>query len=94
MCVNICCNIQIGSFTMAVCARAMNKPVYALAESIKFITQYPLNQHDVPDVFKVFRFAILYYFNIHFYSIRIQCWHLADRWTMNIRWLIIHHPNI
>lgn len=30
----------------------MNKPVYVLAESIKFVKEYPLNQSDIPNKFK------------------------------------------
>lgn len=43
---------KIGTFPIAVCARAMNKPVYVLAESFKFVRLYPLNQQDVPNEFK------------------------------------------
>lgn len=28
---------RLGSYTLAVCAKARNKPVYVLAESVKFI---------------------------------------------------------
>ena len=38
---------------MAVCAKEMNKPFYVVAESFKFTRIYPLNQHDVPNEFKV-----------------------------------------
>ena len=38
---------------MAVCAKAQNKPFYAVAESFKFVRLFPLNQQDVPDKFKV-----------------------------------------
>jgi translation initiation factor eIF-2B subunit alpha len=38
---------------MSVCAKALNKPVYVLTESIKFVKEYPLNQEDIPAVFKV-----------------------------------------
>lgn len=37
---------------MAVCAKAQNKPFYAVAESFKFVRLFPLNQQDVPDKFK------------------------------------------
>jgi len=43
---------KIGTLTMAICARQMNKPVYVMSESIKFVSMYPLNQADVPDDFK------------------------------------------
>lgn len=38
---------------MAVCARAMNKPFYVLAESFKFVRVFPLNQLDIPSQFQV-----------------------------------------
>lgn len=34
----------IGTFTMAACAKAMNKPFYVATESFKFTRLYPLNQ--------------------------------------------------
>lgn len=43
---------KIGTYTMAVCAREMNKPFYVVAESFKFTRIYPLNQHDLPNEFK------------------------------------------
>lgn len=43
---------RIGSYTMALCAREMNKPFYVLAESFKFLRMYPLNQRDLPDEYK------------------------------------------
>ncbi|KAF5302484.1 hypothetical protein FQR65_LT08574 [Abscondita terminalis] len=43
---------KIGSYTMAVCARAMNKPFYVLAESFKFSRVFPLNQSDLPEEYK------------------------------------------
>ncbi|CAH1800589.1 unnamed protein product [Owenia fusiformis] len=43
---------KIGTYTMAISAREMHKPVYVLAESFKFARIYPLNQQDVPDQFK------------------------------------------
>lgn len=44
---------QIGTYQMAVCSKAHNKPFYVVAESFKFVRLYPLNQQDVPDRFKV-----------------------------------------
>lgn len=38
---------------MAICAKEMKKPVYALTESFKFSRIYPLNQVDLPNEFKV-----------------------------------------
>lgn len=43
---------KIGSYQLAVCAKAHNKPLYVVAESFKFVRQYPLNQQDVPNHFK------------------------------------------
>ncbi|MEW5304186.1 MAG: hypothetical protein WDW36_006816 [Sanguina aurantia] len=39
---------KLGTFQIAVCAKAMNKPVYVAAESYKFARIYPLNQRDLP----------------------------------------------
>uniref|UniRef100_A0A671L673 Translation initiation factor eIF2B subunit alpha n=1 Tax=Sinocyclocheilus anshuiensis TaxID=1608454 RepID=A0A671L673_9TELE len=44
---------KIGTYQMAVCSKAHNKPFYVVAESFKFVRLYPLNQQDVPDRFKV-----------------------------------------
>ena len=33
----------------------LNKPVYVMCESFKFVRLYPLNQQDLPDEFKVSR---------------------------------------
>ncbi|XP_058810734.1 translation initiation factor eIF-2B subunit alpha [Phymastichus coffea] len=43
---------KVGTYTMAICAKEMKKPVYALTESFKFSRIYPLNQVDLPDEFK------------------------------------------
>ncbi|NP_001279169.1 translation initiation factor eIF-2B subunit alpha [Callorhinchus milii] len=43
---------KIGTYQMAVCAKAHNKPFYVVAESFKFVRLYPLNQQDVPKRFK------------------------------------------
>jgi len=43
---------KIGTLTLGVCAKANHKPVYVLAESVKFVKEFPLNQRDVPDRFK------------------------------------------
>lgn len=49
----VTCHLQIGTYQMAVCSKAHNKPFYVVAESFKFVRLYPLNQQDVPDRFKV-----------------------------------------
>lgn len=46
-------SLQIGTYQMAMCSKAHNKPFYVVAESFKFVRLYPLNQQDVPDKFKV-----------------------------------------
>ena len=49
-----CCIVfQIGTYTISISAKAMNKPFYVVAESFKFARFYPLNQQDVPNEFKV-----------------------------------------
>lgn len=39
---------KLGTYQIAVCAKAMNKPFYVAAESYKFARLYPLNQRDLP----------------------------------------------
>lgn len=39
---------QIGTYSTAVIAQAMNKQFYVAAESYKFARLYPLTQRDVP----------------------------------------------
>ncbi|XP_002160193.1 translation initiation factor eIF2B subunit alpha [Hydra vulgaris] len=43
---------KVGSFQLAVVAKAMNKPVYVAAESFKFARVYPLKQKDISNIFK------------------------------------------
>lgn len=43
---------KIGTLGIAICAKEMNKPVFVMAESIKFVKEYPLNQSDIPSEFK------------------------------------------
>ena len=38
---------KIGTFTIALCAKAYNKPFYVFAESLKFLKRFPLQQDDV-----------------------------------------------
>ncbi|ORZ10981.1 alpha subunit of the translation initiation factor eif2b [Lobosporangium transversale] len=40
--------VLIGSYQMAIVAKAANKPFYAVAESYKFVRLFPLNQYDLP----------------------------------------------
>ncbi|KAH9275755.1 hypothetical protein BSLG_006779 [Batrachochytrium salamandrivorans] len=39
---------QIGTYQIAVVAKATNKPFYVVAESFKFARLFPLNQDDLP----------------------------------------------
>jgi translation initiation factor eIF-2B subunit alpha len=39
---------HIGTYPLAVCAKAVNKPFYVLVESYKFSKLYPLKQEDIP----------------------------------------------
>lgn len=56
--------LQIGTYTMAICAKEVKKPFYVLTESFKFARIYPLNQVDLPNEFKV-----NYHIVIHMISI-------------------------
>ncbi|KAG8893102.1 translation initiation factor eIF-2B subunit alpha, partial [Tulasnella sp. 408] len=38
----------VGTLSMAIIAKAANKPLYALAESYKFLRFFPLSQYDLP----------------------------------------------
>lgn len=40
---------QIGSYQVAIVAKAYNKPVYVAAESYKFARIFPLNESDTPE---------------------------------------------
>lgn len=44
---------KIGTCSIALCAKMLNKPVYVAVESFKFVRFYPLNNRDIPDEFKV-----------------------------------------
>lgn len=44
---------QIGTYQISIIARAANKPLYAVAESFKFVRIFPLNQYDLPSNFSV-----------------------------------------
>merc|ERR1712154_646932 len=39
---------QLGSYTVAMLAKALNKQTFVLAESFKFVREYPLCQEDLP----------------------------------------------
>lgn len=39
---------KLGTYQIALCAKALGKPFYVAAESFKFSRLYPLNQRDVP----------------------------------------------
>ncbi|KAJ1023817.1 hypothetical protein NDA13_004651 [Ustilago tritici] len=38
----------VGTYGMAIIAKACNKPFFALAESFKFLRMFPLHQYDLP----------------------------------------------
>ena len=38
---------RIGTFTIALCAKARGKPFYVFTESLKFLKKFPLQQSDV-----------------------------------------------
>jgi translation initiation factor eIF-2B subunit alpha len=40
---------QLGTYGLALCSKAMNKPMYIAAESYKFSRLYPLTQRDISD---------------------------------------------
>lgn len=40
---------RMGTFTIALCAKVMKKPVYVVAENFKFSRLFPLNQSDLPE---------------------------------------------
>lgn len=44
---------QVGTYQIAVMAKALNKPFYVVAESFKFLRLYPLKQDDIRNVEKV-----------------------------------------
>ncbi|KAH9818666.1 hypothetical protein DFH28DRAFT_1080583 [Melampsora americana] len=46
----------IGSYQMAIAAKAHNKPFYALTESYKFLRLFPLSQYDVPTTHPTLQF--------------------------------------
>lgn len=41
---------RVGTFTIALCAKAYNKPFYVFAESLKFLKFFPLHQRDVLNI--------------------------------------------
>lgn len=45
--------LQIGTYPLALCAKALNKPLYVAAESHKFVRLYPLKQKDIPTRIKI-----------------------------------------
>jgi translation initiation factor eIF-2B subunit alpha len=38
---------KVGTYTVSLCAKALNKPLYVITESFKFTRQFPLSQADV-----------------------------------------------
>lgn len=43
---------KVGTYQIAVMAKALNKPFYVVAESFKFVRLYPLKQNDIRNVEK------------------------------------------
>lgn len=39
---------RVGTYTLALCANALKKPVYCIAEHFKFYRSFPLRQKDLP----------------------------------------------
>ncbi|KAI9203424.1 initiation factor 2 subunit family-domain-containing protein [Polychytrium aggregatum] len=48
---------QIGTYQIAVVAKAANKPFYVVTESYKFVRLFPLNQYDLPGHTVALRFG-------------------------------------
>ena len=40
---------RIGTYTLSLCAHALKKSVYAVAENFKFYRSFPLRQKDLPE---------------------------------------------
>lgn len=40
---------RIGTYTTAICAKTLKKPLYVVSESFKFTRAFPLSQKDLPD---------------------------------------------
>jgi len=41
-------HVKVGTYTAALCAKALKKQFYVLAESFKFARMFPLSQRDLP----------------------------------------------
>ena len=39
---------RLGTYSLALCAKALEKPVYVIAENFKFSRIFPLSQNDLP----------------------------------------------
>ena len=86
-------DFQIGTLNLAVAARALNKPMYAMAESIKFVKEYPLSQKDIPDSYKVCITSVLQ-MEMHVFSTVPHCWLWAARCMMNTLSSTTQHPSM
>ena len=68
-------------------ANAMNKPVYAVAESFKFLRIYPLKQKEIPNQYKVSYHSVLLF-------VKLLCLSHTQRFRESIRFIDIwDHPN-
>lgn len=51
----------------------MNKPLYVVAESFKFVRLFPLNQQDLPDEFKVLYYNSFLVLGIDILFTKFKC---------------------
>lgn len=40
---------KVGTYTVALCSKALKKPFYVVSESFKFTREFPLSQKDIPE---------------------------------------------
>ena len=40
---------QLGTYSVSLIAKSLNKQVYVFAESFKFVREYPVSQEDLPN---------------------------------------------
>jgi translation initiation factor eIF-2B subunit alpha len=43
---------KVGTFTLALCAKAFKKPFYVMVDSLRFLKMYPLDQYDIPQYYE------------------------------------------
>ena len=59
--------LQIGTFNIALAAKAFNKPVYVVVEFFKFARFFPLSQKDLPQKFQVIHLLFFFFFFFFFF---------------------------